>query len=138
MVIGFLMLATAGANAQTTSPADLAIEEQSRALAKRYADAPRDVAKFRRRADIIVDMGAEPWTWSMTGLATGSIVVNAAFSATPRKNGCELDTKVVWLKDASLAATLPWLSATWCPVWWTHRHADSCSLRSSSAEKSRT
>ncbi len=39
VVIGLLMLAVAGASAQTTAPADLAVEEQSRAMAKRYADA---------------------------------------------------------------------------------------------------
>ena len=66
MMIGFVMLAVAGANAQTTAPADVAIEEQSRALAKRYADVlipafklnARQAEEFRAKLDALVQENA--------------------------------------------------------------------------------
>jgi len=42
------------------------------------ADAEADVAKFVRRADVVVDPEVDgPHLWSMVGLATGAVVVNS-------------------------------------------------------------
>lgn len=56
------MLAVVSARAQTTAPADVAVEEQSRALAKRYAEAlipafklnAKQVEEFRAKLDALV------------------------------------------------------------------------------------
>jgi hypothetical protein len=45
-------------------------------------DTPAEASKLRRRADILIDPGANgTWTWSMAGLAAGSIVVNGLASS---------------------------------------------------------
>jgi len=60
------MLVVAGASAQTTAPADSAVQEQSRAMAKRYADAlipafklnPKQAEEFRAKLDRLVEENA--------------------------------------------------------------------------------